>query len=74
MEAAIFKSLGVLPGVPDLLIFERGGLAVEFKATKGRCTKAQEVVQRQLVDRGWRVEVVRDLETFVSVVSRHLLP
>lgn len=72
VEAGIFKSLGVIAGVPDFLIFDNGGLAVEFKADKGRCTEAQQAVQGQLRARGWRVEVVRDVDAFCAVVNEYL--
>ncbi len=41
-EAAIFKGLGVVPGVPDVILI-RGGktYALELKAAGGRLTEAQ---------------------------------
>jgi hypothetical protein len=42
IEAAIFKSLGVIAGVPDLLlIFEGRTYGLELKAAKGRLSPAQ---------------------------------
>lgn len=76
IEAAIFKSLGVVAGVPDLLIFEPGngavGLAIEFKSDKGRCTKSQTDFQELLRKRGWRVELVRTTNEFTEAVCSHL--
>jgi hypothetical protein len=42
VESKIFKSLGVIPGVPDLLILYRGRLhALELKTKGGRLTETQ---------------------------------
>jgi VRR-NUC domain len=42
-EAAIFKGLGVVPGVPDVIIIRDGKTyALELKAEGGRVTPAQE--------------------------------
>jgi VRR-NUC domain-containing protein len=42
VEAKIFKSLGVIPGVPDVLILYRGRLhALELKTKGGRLTETQ---------------------------------
>jgi hypothetical protein len=42
IEAAIFKSLGLIPGVPDLLLVYDGRLyALELKTKHGRLTQTQ---------------------------------
>jgi hypothetical protein len=42
VEAAIFKSLGVMPGMPDLFIVHNGRcFAMELKAPGGRATDKQ---------------------------------
>ena len=46
IEAAIFKSLGVVAGVPDILIVYRGQLyALELKTEAGRVTDIQSDTQ-----------------------------
>ena len=42
IEAAILKSLGVVPGAPDLILFHDGkSFALELKSEDGRPTEAQ---------------------------------
>lgn len=75
-EAARFKAMGVVPGIPDLLIFERRGehpgLAIELKAPKGVLSENQKRVHELLRERSWRVVLVRDLDTFASEVASYL--
>ena len=61
------KRLGVKPGVPDILIFDRPprypenvGVAIELKRRKGgRVTPEQTVWLEHLKARGWAVAVCR---------------
>lgn len=71
-EAARFKAMGVIPGIPDLLILEGRGLAVELKSKKGVLTDNQKTVHELLRSRGWAVAVARDLDAFVSIVNSHM--
>jgi hypothetical protein len=49
IEAAIFKSLGVVAGIPDVLIIKQGRLyALELKAAKGKLTQAQMLTHTQM--------------------------
>jgi hypothetical protein len=49
VEAAIFKSLGVVAGIPDLLILYQGRLyALELKIARGRLTTAQAETQHRM--------------------------
>jgi hypothetical protein len=49
VEAAIFKSLGVVAGVPDLLILYQGRLyALELKTVHGRLTATQSETQERM--------------------------
>lgn len=60
-------ALGMLPGVPDLLIFdlpttvEGLGTAVEIKSSRGRLSASQKRVLSKLEKLGWVVLVIRDL-------------
>ena len=49
VEAAIFKSLGVVAGVPDLLIIHRGQIyGLELKTAHGHLTAAQTETQQYM--------------------------
>jgi hypothetical protein len=52
-EAAIFNGLGVVAGIPDVLIMHAGKLyALELKAERGRLSLVQEAALEALADRG----------------------
>lgn len=76
-EAAILKSMGVKPGVPDVLLpipgaLSRFGLAFEFKAGKGRETEAQGFWLSGLGTIGWHVEIIRDWTVARDRIVAHL--
>jgi hypothetical protein len=84
IEAARFKGLGVKPGVPDLLIFERWetealtpgsgfGVAIELKSKRGRVTEAQHGWLNELQVRGWFVGVCRSVDEVLEVI-KHVVP
>jgi hypothetical protein len=53
IEAAIFKSLGVVAGVPDLLLIYSGKICgLELKAAKGRLSPAQIRTQQLMREAG----------------------
>jgi len=53
IEAAIFKSLGVVPGVPDLLLIHGGRIyGLELKANKGQLSSAQIRTQQLMREAG----------------------
>lgn len=74
VEAAIFRGLGVQPGVPDLLIFDpppkapaRRGAALEMKRQKGgRATPAQLAWLAALAERGWLTAICRGAEEAIA--------
>jgi len=71
------KTLGTLPGCPDILIFEaRGkwhGLAIEMKAPGGKLTDNQEWFIQKLQAAGWQCHECRGIEEFMSIVIKYLL-
>jgi hypothetical protein len=79
-EAKKFTALGVKPGVPDLLIFERyqwehstgSGIAIELKSPtgKGRVSPEQEAWLAALDARGWLVSVCQTWEQVLRVLQR----
>lgn len=86
-RGAILRGMGVVSGVPDLLIVHEEsdgsrtrnghwsnapGLAIELKAGKGRSTLTQASVQTQFVEASWVVHEVRDFDTFKKTVDDYL--
>lgn len=60
VEATKLKRMGVKPGVPDILIFDRPplqpeacGIAIELKAIRGKLREAQTFWLNGLRERGW---------------------
>lgn len=75
VEAAIFKGLGVVAGVPDLvLIWGRGTLLVELKAPRGRLTKSQRKVFDQCDRMGVEYDQVNSVEGFLSACVEREVP
>lgn len=70
------KGLGTRAGFPDLVILEACGphigLAVEFKAGKGKTTDNQEHWLLEMQKRGWITEVCRSLEEFQATVRWYI--
>jgi hypothetical protein len=63
IEAAIFKSLGVVAGVPDLLLVRDGQLyALELKAEAGRLTDVQSDAQAKMRRAGAIVATARGVD------------
>ena len=63
IEGAIFKSLGVVAGVPDLLIISDGKtFALELKADSGRVTPAQADVHQRMRAAGAIVGIARGID------------
>ena len=71
-EAGLFKAMGVVSGVPDLIISWPGTIAaIELKAGKGSASGAQLEVQERMKAIGWHVYEVRSLDQF-QLVLRNL--
>jgi hypothetical protein len=66
IEAAIFVGLGVVPGVPDLIIIRGGAVfGLELKADKGRLSEAQRLVHARMQTAGAIVAVAYGLDAAV---------
>ena len=64
-EGAIFKAMGVVAGVPDLIVAWPGCVvAIELKAGAGRASEAQQAMWPRLRAVGWHVFEVRSLDQF----------
>ena len=74
IEAAIYKGLGVLPGVSDLIILEpspRGfnGACIELKAGRGKLSDYQKQFQERARDRGYFAESASSLDQFIKLIK-----
>lgn len=62
-EGAIFKGMGTVAGVPDLVVLWRGGAGfLELKAGKGGLSESQRAVHARLAELGYPVAVARTME------------
>lgn len=81
-EAVKLKAMGVKPGVPDIMIFNKqgpySGLYVELKVGKNKPNDNQLAMHKKLEDNGWRGCVVwtfDDARTFIDgYLSGKLVP
>lgn len=76
VEAGVFKSMGVKPGVPDLHMILPGGKLgmIELKAGKGRASPAQQAFIDAAQEAGAQVFICRSLEDVAATVSRWFGP
>lgn len=76
LEAVKLKRMGVLSGVPDLILFSaRGGYFgafVELKALDGKVSPAQKKVLAMLEDRGYFVRVCYGAAAAIAVLTEYL--
>jgi VRR-NUC domain len=71
IEAAIFKGLGVRPGVPDVIAIKAGrAFALELKAPGSRVTEAQRAAHVALRAAGAAVAVVHGLDAAIDQLER----
>lgn len=76
-EAGILRALGVVPGIPDIIVpiphvrdgQPVAGLALEVKTPRGRLTDAQRRVGAILHRCGWHVAVVRSLDDAMREIA-----
>lgn len=76
VESARLKNMGVVAGIPDLVILYDGKtLFIELKKQKtGRVSPAQLVCHAQLAACGHHVEVCRSLDEVIAALDRHGVP
>lgn len=76
--AGIFKAMGERAGFPDLILLLPGqgytALAVEMKTATGRQSPAQKEWQAVATENGIRYEIVRDIDTFISLINEYVKP
>lgn len=75
IEAVKFKRMGVLSGVPDILIlnnnFPYSGLAIELKIKPNKPSKNQLEVIEKFKEVGFKVEVCYDFETTKKIIDKY---
>jgi hypothetical protein len=76
-EAVKFKSMGVKPGVPDLILpvarKKYHGLAIELKAGKNKPTELQLEWHQFMKNEGWYVAICFSWEEALCVALLYLL-
>ena len=79
MQAKILKGEGMTSGVADMLLLHPSadgmycGLAIEFKAGRGRQSERQRAWQKALEDVGcYRYAVVRTFDEFRELINNYL--
>jgi VRR-NUC domain len=71
IEAAIFKSLGVRPGSPDLLIIRAGApLFLELKALGRKLSPVQTECHDALRRAGAQIEVADNIDAALAFLAR----
>jgi rhodanese-related sulfurtransferase len=72
IEAAILKGLGVVPGIPDLIIIYRGRVhALELKSERGRLSPAQAECHQRLREAGAIVGVAAGIDQALAWLAQH---
>lgn len=74
-EAAKFKRMGVLAGVPDIIIAEQNklfiGLCLELKIGKNKTTDSQNEVIEKFKKNGWQVEVCYTFDKAKEIIDNY---
>lgn len=79
-EGARFKAMGVLAGVPDLVILLPNAvtLFIELKTKKGSLSKAQKLLHPKIKTLGFHLEVIQTdchqtaIQTLKALVEHHM--
>lgn len=76
IQGAIRKSLGVWPGVADLILLVprgiHGALLIEMKDEHGQQKPAQKLWQAAVEAQNYRYEICRSLEQFKQIINEYL--
>ena len=71
VEAAIFRALGVVAGVPDILVIRNGQVfALELKTEHGRLTQTQAETQQRMCAAGAKVAVAIGLDAALQQLEQ----
>lgn len=80
-EGATFKAIGVVAGIPDLMLCVPAKLSmphpiyalfIEMKAEKGKLSEAQIKAHSRLNAAGYYVHVCNNFESFKELITVHL--
>jgi hypothetical protein len=79
IEAAIFSAMGVMPGIPDIVILGETEAAatawfLEVKSDTGRLTPIQKACHERLQELGFGVAVVRSWDEALKQIGHWRLP
>lgn len=75
MESSILKGLGVVAGVPDIIVIHWGKVCgIELKAPKGRLTMDQVACHQALRNAGCDIEVCRSIEEVEAALLKWKIP
>lgn len=78
VTGAILKAEGVLAGVADLFVAKatphHHGLYIEMKTAKGRQADSQRAFEQAVTREGYRYELCRSFEQFVTIIRTYLQP
>jgi hypothetical protein len=79
VEGAIFKAMGVLPGIPDIMVLgeaDHGATCwfFEVKSDTGTLTPAQRDMHERLRDLGFGVAVVKSWDDVLTTARMWRLP
>lgn len=71
VEGAMFKRMGVVAGVPDLLfVYQSCTYAFELKGAKGKLSDSQKAIHKTWSKQGIKVEIVKDVMDFVKLINQ----
>lgn len=71
VEASIFKAMGTVSGIPDILFIYKGVLyAFELKADEGKLTDNQKYIHEQFKKQGVDVVIIRSLDSFIQNIKQ----
>ena len=74
-SAVTLKRHGMMPGMPDLLVFfDKRTIGLELKSTQGRVSKAQKEAFYKLRDAGVPVYFCRSQEDVVQALQNEKVP
>jgi hypothetical protein len=72
IEAKIYKSLGAIAGLPDVMVLKDGVLyGLELKALRGSLTVKQDETLRKMAEAGAIVDAVRGLNAALIWLEMH---
>ena len=64
------KKMGLLPGIPDICILANNTCYfLEVKNETGKPSKQQLIIHKALIDRGYRVAIVRSVEDVKTILT-----